>query len=311
MLFVFFYKYKNSSIYYRFLYGVLNPTLILCYNHLVFCTNKRKCFKLNLDDFTAPETEDIEIWLKEFKSTNDLKVKKQLKNLITLYYLPLVKKIAYGLARRNTDPIEDIIQVGSLGLIKAIDQFNNNYGASFKTYATYLITGEIRHYLRDKSAMIRAPRELHELCIRMNNLIEKLKIKLERTPSELEIAKELEMPVNRISEIFEADRRKQLISLDQLVFTNSEAEQSLVDRLVDDKYQLYQSLQEERMMLYDAVSILPDNLKEVIRLSFFEDLNQSEIAQKIGISQMQVSRRIKKATFELFRIISSQNKHSD
>jgi len=266
---------------------------------------------LNLEDFTTLETEDIEIWLKEFKSTNDPKVKKQLKNLITLYYLPLVKKIAYGLARRNTDPIEDIIQVGSLGLIKAIDQFNNNYGASFKTYATYLITGEIRHYLRDKSAMIRAPRELHELCIRMNNLIEKLKIKLERTPSELEIAKELEMPVNRISEIFEADRRKQLISLDQLVFTNSEAEQSLVDRLVDDKYQVYQSLQEERMMLYDAVNVLPDNLKEIIRLSFFEDLNQSEIAQKIGISQMQVSRRIKKATFELFRIISSQNKHSD
>lgn len=266
---------------------------------------------MNLEDYTAPETEDIEIWLKEFKSTNDPKVKKQLKNLITLYYLPLVKKIAYGLARRNTDPIEDIIQVGSLGLIKAVDQFNNNYGASFKTYATYLITGEIRHYLRDKSAMIRAPRELHELCIRMNNLIEKLKIKLERTPSELEIAKELEMPVNRISEIFEADRRKQLISLDQLVFTNSEAEQSLVDRLVDDKYQIYQNLQEERMMLYDAVSVLPDTLKEVIRLSFFEDLNQSEIAQKIGISQMQVSRRIKKATFELFRIISSQNKHSD
>jgi len=65
------------------------------------------------------------------------------------------------------------------------------------------------------------------------------------------------------------------------------------------------------MMLYDAVNMLPDNLKEIIRLSFFEDLNQSEIAQKIGISQMQVSRRIKKATFELFRIISSQNKHSD
>jgi len=266
---------------------------------------------LNLDDFTTPETEDIEIWLKEFKSTNDPKVKKQLKNLITLYYLPLVKKIAYGLARRNTDPIEDIIQVGSLGLIKAVNQFNNNYGASFKTYATYLITGEIRHYLRDKSSMIRAPRELHELCIRMNNLIERLKVKLGRTPSELEIANELEMPVNRISEIFEADRRKQLVSLDQLVFTNSEAEQSLVDRLVDDKYQLYQSLQEERMMLYDAVNMLPDNLKEIIRLSFFEDLNQSEIAQKIGISQMQVSRRIKKATFELFRIISSQNKHSD
>ena len=259
-------------------------------------------------NYTVPETEEIEIWLKEFKSTSDSKVKRQLKNLIILYYLPLVKKIAYGLARRNTDPIEDIIQVGSLGLIKAVDQFNKNYGASFKTYATYLITGEIRHYLRDKTAMIRAPRELQELCIRMNGLIEKLKIKIGRTPTELEIAEELEMPVNKISEIFEADRRKQLVSLDQLVFNNSEAEHSLLDILVDDKYQINQNLQEERMMLYDAVNMLPDKLKEIIRLSFFEDLNQSEIAQKIGISQMQVSRRIKKATFELFRIISSQNK---
>jgi len=261
-----------------------------------------------LVNYTVPETEEIEIWLKEFKSTSDSKVKRQLKNLIILYYLPLVKKIAYGLARRNTDPIEDIIQVGSLGLIKAVDQFNKNYGASFKTYATYLITGEIRHYLRDKTAMIRAPRELQELCIRMNGLIEKLKIKIGRTPTELEIAEELEMPVNKISEIFEADRRKQLVSLDQLVFNNSEAEHSLLDILVDDKYQINQNLQEERMMLYDAVNMLPDKLKEIIRLSFFEDLNQSEIAQKIGISQMQVSRRIKKATFELFRIISSQNK---
>lgn len=264
-----------------------------------------------MDDLTNPETEDIEIWLKEFKSTSDPGVKKQLKNLIILYYLPLVKKIAYGLARRNTDPIEDIIQVGSLGLIKAVEQFNNTYGASFKTYATYLITGEIRHYLRDKIAMIRAPRELQELSIRMNNIAEKLKLKMGRTPTEIEIAQELQMPVNRISEVFEADRRKQLISLDQLVFNNSEMEQALVDVIVDDKYQLYQNLQEERMMLRDAVNMLPENLKEVIRLSFFEDLNQSEIAKQIGISQMQVSRRIKKATFELFRIISSQNKHTN
>jgi len=270
---------------------------------------REDCFNLNLEDSTTLETEDIDIWLKEFKNANDPKSKKQLKNLIILSYLPLVKKLAYGLARRNTDPIEDIIQVGSLGLIKAVEQFNNNYGASFKTYATYLITGEIRHYLRDKIAMIRAPRELQELSGRMNNIIEKLKTTIGKMPTELEIAQELQMPVNRISEIFEADRRKQLISLDQLVFNNSESDQSFVDRLVDDKYQLYQNLQEERMMLYDAVNMLSDNLKEVIRLSFFEDLNQSEIAVKIGISQMQVSRRIKKATFELFKIISSQNKY--
>ncbi len=260
---------------------------------------------MNFQYSAEQESFDVQTWLKKFNSTEDPKVKKQLKNIIILYYLPLVKKIAYGLARRNTDPIEDIIQVGNVGLIKAVDQFNDNYGASFKTYATYLITGEIRHYLRDKSAMIRAPRELQELCVRMNNIVERLKIKLERPPTELEIAEELQMPLNRINEVFEADRRKQLLSLDQLVFNSSDSEQHFVDRLVDDKYLHFQALQEERIMLFDAVGLLPDHLKEIIRLSFFEDLNQSEIAKKVGISQMQVSRRIKKATTELFKIISS------
>ena len=74
-----------------------------------------------------------------------------------------LSKIFHGLARRSTDPIEDLVQVGSMGLLKAIDQYDTSVGASFKTYATYLITGEIRHYLRDKINMIRAPRELQEL----------------------------------------------------------------------------------------------------------------------------------------------------
>lgn len=263
-----------------------------------------------MEEISNLESEEIKVWIKEFNKATDLKVKKQIKNLIVLYYLPLVKKIAYGLARRNTDPIEDIIQVGNLGLIKAVDQYNNNLGASFKTYATYLITGEIRHYLRDKVTMIRAPRELQELCIRLHTLVEKLKFSLGRSPTEIEIANELQMPVSKVSEIFEADRRKQLVSLDQLVFNNLETEQSLVDRLVDNKYQDYQNLMEERMMLCDAVNMLNPNLKEVVILSFFEDLNQSEIAKRIGVSQMQVSRRIKKATSELFKIISTQLKNS-
>lgn len=263
---------------------------------------------MNSDDFTAAEAEEIQSWLEEYRNTKDAETKKQLKNLIVLYYLPLVRKIAFGLARRSTDPIEDIIQVGSLGLIKAVGQYNKDFGASFKTYATYLITGEIRHYLRDKVAMIRAPRELHELSIRMNNLVERLRSVFGRVPTEYEIAQELQISVNRINEASEVDRRKQFISLDQLVVNNADYDQSIVDKLVDDKYQEYQKLQEERIMLYEAVNLLPDNLKDVIRLSFFEDMNQSEIAKHIGISQMQVSRRIKKATSELFKIISSQNR---
>lgn len=251
--------------------------------------------------------DDIKIWLDKYKIANNNRIKMQLRTLIHHYYLPLVKKIAHGLARRQSDPIEDIVQVGCVGLMKAIDQFDEEQGASFKTYATYRITGEIRHYLRDKASIIRAPRELLELSFRMNSIIEKLHSRLGRTPTEVEVAQELQLPLKRVSEVFEVDRRKQTVSLDQIA-NFSENEQSLGDRLVDNKYQEQQNLQEERIMLMEAVSLLPDNLKDVIRMSFFEDLNQNEIAQKTGISQMQVSRRIKKATNELFKIITQKEK---
>lgn len=264
----------------------------------------KRNLKGNLENIVAIDSEEVKSWLLEYKKADDKKKKKQLKNLIVHVHISLVKKIAQGLARRQTDPIEDIIQVGCMGLIKAIDQYDVSFGASFKTYATYRITGEIRHYLRDKSSMIRAPRELIELSIRMNNIVERLKTKLGRPPTELEIADEIQIPVKRISEVFEVDRRKQLISLDQIV-SASENEQTLIEKLVDDKYQDSMQFQEEKIMLSDAVELLPDYLKEVIEMNFFQDMNQSEIAKKVGVSQMQISRRIKKATNELFRIITS------
>ncbi len=254
------------------------------------------------------DNEETKIWLNEFKKAGNEKTKTQIKNLIVLYYLPLVKKIAFGLARRQSDPVEDIVQVGCLGLIKAIENYDDKFNTSFKTYATHRITGEIRHYLRDKLSIIRAPRELLEISFRLNLIIERLKADLGRFPTELEIAEELQMPLKRINEAIEVDRRKQTISLDQIInIAESENEQNtLMERLVDNKYEDFQNIQEDRMMLMEAVENLPENLKEVIKLSFFEDLNQVEIAEKTGVSQMQVSRRIKKATEELFNIITGQ-----
>jgi len=253
-------------------------------------------------------TEEINSWLQEYKKAENTKVKTQLRDLIVLAYLPFVKKIAYGLARRSTDPIEDLMQIGSVGLLKAIDQYDTNLGASFKTYATYLITGEIRHYLRDKGNMIRAPRELQELSFRINQLIQELTTKLSRIPTDLEIAEVLEIPVNKVSEVTEVDRRKQMVSLDQVVSGSSESEQTFADRLVDDKYQDFLMAQEDRIMLGEAVELLSDSLKEVIKLSFFEDLSQNDIAKRLNISQMQVSRRLKKAIAELFKIITCNQK---
>ena len=252
------------------------------------------------------ENEETKLWLEQYRKASNNKTKKQLKNLISHYYLPLVKKIAYGLARRQSDPVEDIIQVGCLGLMKAIEQFDGNYETSFKTYASHRITGEIRHYLRDKISIIRAPRELLELSFRMNSITETLKTRLGRPPTELEIADELQLSINRINEAIEVDRRKQTVSLDQIMNLSENDPHTLMERLVDDKYEEQQNFQEDRIMLMEAVELLSGNLKQVVKMSFFEDLNQVEIAEKIGISQMQVSRRIKKATEELFRIITDQ-----
>lgn len=248
--------------------------------------------------------DQVHSWLCDYAQGRD----PSLRDAIIQSALPLVKRIAYGLARRSTDPVEDLIQVGSIGLIKAVDQFKPDAGAKFQTYATHLITGEIRHYLRDKTAMIRAPRELQELSFRINRLVQNLTARLGREPSDAEIAVELQIPVSRVNEAYEVDRRRTLISLDQALSNDAGSEQSLIDTLVDGKYQSNQIAKEDRFMLAEAIKQLRDGLREVVQLTFYEDLSQTEVARRLGISQMQVSRRLRAAVTELQRIINQTKK---
>jgi RNA polymerase sigma-B factor len=215
---------------------------------------------------------------------------------IVEHVLPYVKRLAHGLARRSTDPVEDLVQVGSIGLIKAIEKYNPLAGTSFKTYATYLITGEIRHYLRDKSSMIKAPRQMYELYYRMNSIIQRLTETLGRMPTDLEIADELQCPVAQVQQVQDAERRRQPVSLDQFAISGEgEQETSYLERLVDDRYFEVLQTQENRLLLEKVLKRLKPELRIVVTLSYFEDQSQMEIAQKLGISQMQVSRRLRKA----------------
>ncbi|MDD3238332.1 MAG: sigma-70 family RNA polymerase sigma factor [Candidatus Gastranaerophilales bacterium] len=248
--------------------------------------------------------EQIKEWLLKYRETDDVKTKKQLQNVIAMAAMPLVKRISRGLARRNTDPVEDIIQVGSVGLIKAIKFYNPEVSQNFKTYATYLITGEIRHYLRDKASMIKAPREIHELAYRVNQLIAKMKDSSGNIPSELQLATELDTPVQKIKEVIDVERRKKTISLDQMVSVGDEDYQALGDKIADDNYQNLASFQENKILITDAIEMLDPKLQEVITMNYFDDMSQTQIAAKLGISQMQVSRRIRKALNQLFHIIS-------
>ena len=252
--------------------------------------------------------EEIAEWLKIYKSTEDEKQKKHLQNVIVLAAMPMVKKIARGLARRNTDPVEDIIQVGSVGLVKAIQLYNPKVSENFKTYATYLITGEIRHYLRDKVSMIKAPREIYELAYRVNKLMQKLKDDQGNEPSEVVLAEELGTSVGKIKEVIDVERRKQTISLDQIITTGSDESLSLFDKVADDNHYNLESFQEDKILLKDAISKLDVKLQEVVVLNYFEDMSQTQIATRLGISQMQVSRRLKKALNNLLAILSEKEK---
>ncbi len=248
---------------------------------------------------------EVNTWLEEYKSATDDKTKKKLKELIVLACMPIVKKVSHALARRSTDPVEDIIQVGSLGLIKAIDLYNPEISKNFKSYATYLITGEIRHYLRDKTTIIRAPREIKELSFRIHKLTLELTEKLGRVPTDKDIAEALQMPQEKVEECNTLERRTTTISIDQM-FGSDDNSLSLVEKIEDESQKQAFNCYENRMILDDAIRRLDPVEQRLIVLNYYDGLNQREIAERLNISQMQVSRKLKKALSQLFSIVSKK-----
>lgn len=250
--------------------------------------------------------EQVNEWLDEYLNIENHKKKERLQNLIAMTCLPLVKKVSRTLARRSTDPVEDIIQVGSLGLIKAIRSYNPQVSRNFKSYATYLITGEIRHYLRDKAAMIKAPRAIQELCYRVNKITLEMIDQMGEKPTDKQIADKLEMPVSKVKEAVDADRRKTIISLDQLNLQCEDEFTNWGDKIADVSYEEMQSLKEDRLMLIDCLKYVEPGLKQIIEMTYFKDMSQIEIAETLGMSQMQVSRKLKKALNCLYDVIQER-----
>ncbi len=240
-------------------------------------------------------TPELDEMFSEYATLNvDSPRRSELRDAIVQQVMPYVKKIGHGLARRSTDPVDDIIQVGSIGLMKAVEKFDPFCGTSFKTYSTYLITGEIRHYLRDKTSMIKAPRQIYELYYRINQIVQKLAEELDRTPTDLEIAEFLECPLSKVTQAQEVERRRQPVSLDQFL-TKDSSDTGYVERLVDERYFEMAINRENKIYLENAMASLKEELRSVVKMTYYEDMSQTEIAKELGISQMQVSRRLKKA----------------
>ena len=154
--------------------------------------------------------------------------------------------------------------------------------------------------------MIKAPREIYELAYRVNKVLLEFKDSDGNLPTENEIAKELKTPVGKIREVMDIERRRHIVSLDQILsYTDSDG-QTLSEKIPNTNYSTMSEYQENKIMLTEALAKLEPDLQTVIKLNFFQDISQTKIAERLGISQMQVSRKIKKALKKMFSIINEE-----
>ena len=255
-------------------------------------------------DTKEKQYEELDALLISFKNAKDEKKKRMLHLKIVEETMDLVKKIANTIAMQSGIPNEDLIQVGSLGLIKAIEFYRLDMNTKFKTYATYFIKGEIKHYLRDKASIIKAPRELQELLFKINSAKKKLNETGNEDPTPEQIAEYLDLPVSKINEVIEIERCKSTLSLDQS-FMQEDEDISLLDKIPANDYQEFMNAYENKIMLASTIKRLPPDLREIIELSYYQDLNQREISERMNMSQMQVSRRIKKALSKMYELIKN------
>lgn len=217
--------------------------------------------------------------------------------------IPLVSSIARHFSATRPDQYEDLVQVGSIGLLRAIERYDPSLGKSFESYASALISGEIRHYMRDTMPLVRPPRELVEMRGKVMSARSALSQVSGTVPSVEAIAEAAELPCAKVEEVLKLEENFSPASIDQ----EMEAERgSFRYQLVDNRYKSFQLAAEDRIMLQMALGSLKEASRQVIEFAFYEDLTQTEIAKKLGISQMQVSRRLKSATAELWKILNTK-----
>jgi RNA polymerase sigma-B factor len=203
---------------------------------------------------------------------------------------------ARDLARRYTytdEPFDDLLQVACLGLIKAIDRFDLDRGAKFTSFAAPTILGELKRHFRDKGWALRVPRDLQERALTVIREAEALSKELGRSPKPREVAHAVGCSVEEVLEAQQAAASYEAASLDAPTARDDNEGASLVDMLggEDDAYELV----EERDAIASTWKTLPDVERSVLELRFVHDLNQREIGERIGYSQMHVSRLLRRA----------------
>jgi RNA polymerase sigma-B factor len=218
-------------------------------------------------------------------------------------YLPFARSMALRY-RGGSEPTEDLIQVASLGLVNAIDRFDPERGIPFVAFAAPTVLGELRRHFRDRVWNLRLPRGLQERVSKVDEAITKLTGRLERSPTIREIASYLEISEDDVLEAFAAGDARRTMSFDQPVAGGEPDEMTIGDR-VGDEEPGFEGV-EQRATIAKGLPALSERERLVVKLRFVDDMTQSQIAERIGHSQMHVSRILRGALERLREAVEDE-----
>ena len=209
---------------------------------------------------------------------------------LVMSHLNLVRFLASKFKNRG-EPLDDLVQVGTIGLIKAIDRFDPERGLEFTTYATPTVMGEIKRHFRDKGWSVRVPRRLQELSAKVNQVTDNLTKRLQRSPTTEEVAEELGVTVDEVLEAMESSGAYSSVPL-EAGGSEEDDTPSVIDHYATEDEDLAAS--DDRMVIADTIKGFSPREREVINMRFRDGLTQVEIAKRLGVSQVQVSRLLRR-----------------
>jgi RNA polymerase sigma-B factor len=207
-------------------------------------------------------------------------------------FLPLARQLARRYQRGN-EPLDDLVQVASIGLVKAVDRYDPERGTAFSSYAVPTILGELKRYFRDVGWAVHVPRGMQERVMKVNNAIAKLSRESGRSPTAAEVAAAIDESPEAVLEAMEASIAYDSVSLDTPRTSDEDDGDTYVDTMgaIDERFEMI----EYTSAIGPTMRALPERDRLVLKLRFEDDLTQLEIAERIGVSQMHVSRLIRRA----------------
>jgi RNA polymerase sigma-B factor len=244
--------------------------------------------------FDKDQRDELRRKLAEFAETRNARLRDELVEA----HLGLAEYLARRFSNRG-EPLDDLTQVASVGLIKAVDRFDPGREVEFSTYATHTIVGELKRHFRDKGWAVRAPRRMQELYLRLGNVISVLSQELGRSPTVPELAADAGVSEEEVLEALEAGQAYRSTSIDAPGGGGGGGEEgdTLASHLADEDTALAEA--ERRAELSPLLASLPEREQTILFMRFFEGLTQSEIATRLGISQMHVSRLLARSLEQL------------